>query len=88
MTITLTPEQEHLIQIKLQTGKYHTAAEILDIALRLLDEYDQTDPDSLTREDDAQRLQTYRETGHGIPHTQVAAWLSSIGTDDELPCPS
>ncbi len=31
------------------------------------------------------RLQRYRETGDGIPHEQVAAWLASIGTDNEFP---
>jgi hypothetical protein len=41
-----------------------------------------------TREEDLQRLQRYRETGHGIPHEQVSEWLSSIGTDREQPCPN
>ncbi|RUS96664.1 hypothetical protein DSM106972_086870 [Dulcicalothrix desertica PCC 7102] len=40
-----------------------------------------------TREEDMGRLQRYRETGYGIPHEQVAAWLDSVGTDRELPCP-
>ncbi len=44
--------------------------------------------DEAMREADRQRLQNYRETGQGIPHDRVAAWLSSIGTEDELPCPS
>ncbi|HBB34130.1 MAG TPA: hypothetical protein DDZ80_10455 [Cyanobacteria bacterium UBA8803] len=44
--------------------------------------------DEATIKGDLQRLQRYRETKHGIPHEQVAAWLSSIGTDDELPCPN
>jgi putative addiction module CopG family antidote len=91
MSITLTPEQEQFIQSKLQTGHYHTAQEVLDVALRLFEEYDQANPtnvDTLTHVADAQRLQTYRETGRGISHAQVATWLSSIGTDEELPCPS
>jgi hypothetical protein len=46
------------------------------------------DADEATREADLQRLQNYRETGRSIPLDQVAAWLSSIGTDDELQCPS
>ena len=46
------------------------------------------DTDEATREADLQRLQNYRETGHGIPHDQVAEWLSSIGTDNELKCPN
>jgi antitoxin ParD1/3/4 len=40
MNISLTPNQERLIQTKLQDGKYHSAEEVLEIAFRLLDEYD------------------------------------------------
>jgi len=43
MSISLTPDQEHFIQTKLQAGKYRSAEEILEIALRLLDEYDRAD---------------------------------------------
>jgi antitoxin ParD1/3/4 len=43
MAINLTPEQENFIQAKLQTGKYRTPEEVLEVALRLLDEYDRTD---------------------------------------------
>jgi antitoxin ParD1/3/4 len=43
MNISFTPNQEHFIQTKLQTGKYRSAEEILEMALRLLDEYDRTD---------------------------------------------
>ncbi len=95
MSITLTPQQEQFVQTKLKTGKYRTAEEVLELALRLLEAYEQanqtdtdTDIDALTYAADAQRLQAYRDTGYGIPHNDVAQWLSSIGTDDELPCPS
>jgi hypothetical protein len=43
--------------------------------------------DQETREDDLRRLEHYRVTHHGISHEKVAEWLSSIGTDHELPCP-
>ena len=43
MSISLTPNQEQFIQTKLQAGKYNSAQEILEIALRLLDEYDRAD---------------------------------------------
>ena len=43
MSITLTPEQEQFIQAKLLTGKYRNAQEVLEVALRLLDEYEQSD---------------------------------------------
>ena len=40
MSTSVTPDQERFIQTKLQTGKYRSAEEVLEIALRLLDEYD------------------------------------------------
>ena len=40
MSISLTPEQEHWIQSKIQAGKYGSTEEVLEIALRLLDEYE------------------------------------------------
>ncbi|MDG2990356.1 type II toxin-antitoxin system ParD family antitoxin [Candidatus Synechococcus calcipolaris G9] len=43
MSISLTPDQEHFVQTKLQAGKYHSAEEILEIALRLLDEYEHSE---------------------------------------------
>jgi len=39
-SITLTKKQEQLIQAKLQTGKYRSAEEVIEVALRLLDQYD------------------------------------------------
>lgn len=43
MKINLTSDQERFIQTKLQTGKYRSAEEVLEIALRLLDEYDRAE---------------------------------------------
>ncbi len=40
MSITLTFEQENFVQSKIQTGKYQSTQEVLEIALQLLDEYD------------------------------------------------
>ncbi|MBD2776547.1 ribbon-helix-helix domain-containing protein [Iningainema tapete] len=45
MSITLTPQQEKFIQAKLLSGKYHNAEEVLELAFRLLDEYEQADAD-------------------------------------------
>ncbi|MEH2213974.1 ribbon-helix-helix domain-containing protein [Nostoc sp.] len=45
MSISLTPDQERFIQTKLQSGKYRSAEAALEIALRLLDEYDRADPE-------------------------------------------
>lgn len=43
MSTIVTPDQERFIQTKLQTGKYDSAEEVLEIALRLLDEYDRAE---------------------------------------------
>ncbi|MEX0272443.1 type II toxin-antitoxin system ParD family antitoxin [Leptolyngbyaceae cyanobacterium UHCC 1019] len=43
MSISLTPAQERLIQTKLQSGKYRSVEEVLEMALRLLNEYDRAD---------------------------------------------
>ncbi|MCY7408453.1 MAG: type II toxin-antitoxin system ParD family antitoxin [Alkalinema sp. CAN_BIN05] len=43
MITALSPDQEQFIQTKLQAGKYRSAQEILEIAFRLLDEYDRSD---------------------------------------------
>ena len=43
MSISLTPDQERLIQSKLQSGKYRSAEEVLAVALRLLEEYDRAE---------------------------------------------
>jgi antitoxin ParD1/3/4 len=47
MSITLTKSQEQFIQAKLRTGKYRSAEEVLEVALRLLDEYEQADSEWL-----------------------------------------
>ncbi len=43
MSTQLTADQERFVQNKLQAGKYRSAEEVLEIALRLLDEYEQAD---------------------------------------------
>lgn len=49
MSITLTPDQERFINLKLQTGRYRTAEEVLEAALQLLDEYDRADAEWIER---------------------------------------
>lgn len=43
MSIKFTLNQERLIQTKLQSGKYGSVEEVLEMALRLLDEYDRAE---------------------------------------------
>ncbi len=40
MNISLTSEQETFIGNQLKAGKYRNVEEILEVALKLLDEYD------------------------------------------------
>lgn len=39
------------------------------------------------KREDMERWQGYKLTGHAIPNEAVDAWLSSWGSDSELPCP-
>lgn len=43
MSISLTADQERFVQHKLQAGRYHSAEELLEVAFRLLDEYERSD---------------------------------------------
>lgn len=38
MSITLSPEQEQIIQVLLATGRFHSVDEVIKSALRLLEE--------------------------------------------------
>jgi predicted transcriptional regulator len=39
------------------------------------------------KREDMERWQRYKLTGHAIPNEAVDAWLSSWGSENELPCP-
>jgi antitoxin ParD1/3/4 len=43
MSISLTPEQESFVQSKIQAGRYRSTQDVLEIALRLLDEYERAE---------------------------------------------
>ena len=43
MVIQLTADQENLIERKLQTGQYQSPEEILQIAFRLFEKYEESD---------------------------------------------
>ncbi|MFQ4140352.1 type II toxin-antitoxin system ParD family antitoxin [Nodosilinea sp. PGN35] len=43
MSINFTPGQERFVEAKLQFGKHRSTEEVLEIALRLLDEYDRSE---------------------------------------------
>ena len=37
--------------------------------------------------EDMLRWQKYQQSGQSVPHSSVAEWLNSWGSDNELPCP-
>jgi predicted transcriptional regulator len=39
------------------------------------------------KQEDLERWQRYKATGHAVSHEQVTAWLDSVGSEGELPCP-
>jgi antitoxin ParD1/3/4 len=41
MNVSLTPELEHFVAIKVDSGRYTSASEVVREALRLLEEHDQ-----------------------------------------------
>jgi antitoxin ParD1/3/4 len=41
MNVSLTPELEEFVSAKVQSGRYHSASEVVREALRLLEEHDQ-----------------------------------------------
>ncbi|MGK7885103.1 MAG: type II toxin-antitoxin system ParD family antitoxin [Crocosphaera sp.] len=43
MNIYLSKQQESIIKRQVQTGKYHSPEEVIEVALILLDEYEKTD---------------------------------------------
>ncbi len=43
MKITLTPAQQNFIQTKISTGKYQSTQQVIEIALRLLEEYERAE---------------------------------------------
>lgn len=73
MSIPFTLAQENLIQAKLQEGKYGSAQKILDVALRLLDEYNRTSGDCV--EEVRAKIDTAIKTSKQL-HTSEDTWQS------------
>ncbi|MGR3274323.1 ribbon-helix-helix domain-containing protein [Acaryochloris marina NIES-2412] len=76
MNISLTPDQERFIQTKLQIGKYRSAEEILELALRLLDEYEQSDDDWV--EDVRQKIDAAMEASQHTPPVDGETFVNEI----------
>ena len=43
MNITLTPAQQNFIQAKISAGKYKSTQQVIEIALRLFEEYERAE---------------------------------------------
>lgn len=76
MNIQLTPEQESLIQAKIQTGKYKSAQEVVAIALQLLTEYEQGETE-WTREV-RQKIEAAIRASESTPPIDGEAFISDI----------
>lgn len=76
MSISLTPDQEHFIQAKLQAGKYRSAEEILEIALRLLDEYDLANAEWV--EDVRGKIEAAMEASNHTPSIDGETFVNQI----------
>lgn len=76
MNISLTPDQERFIQTKLQIGKYRSAEEILELALRLLDEYEQSEDDWV--EDVRQKIDAAMAASQHTPPVDGETFVNEI----------
>ena len=76
MNVSLTPELERFIQEKVQSGRYHSASEVVREALRLLEEHEQVRTTQLAefREEIDRRLGAL-DRGEGIDGATVLAQL-------------
>ena len=76
MSISLTPEQEHFIQTKIQAGKYRSAEEVLEIALRLLDEYERAEAE--WSEDVREKIEAALEASNHTPPLDGETFVNQI----------
>jgi antitoxin ParD1/3/4 len=76
MSISLTPEQENFVQSKIQAGKYQSTQEVLEIALRLLDEYDRAEAE--WSEDVREKIETALVASDHTPPLDGEAFVNQI----------
>lgn len=76
MSISLTPDQERFIQAKLQAGKYRSAQEVLEVALRLLDEYDRANAEWV--EDVREKIDAAISASNHTPPIDGEAFVNQI----------
>lgn len=76
MSINLTPEQENFIQSKIQAGKYQSTQEVLEIALRLLDEYERAEAE--WNEDVREKIEAALVASEHTPPLDGEAFVNQI----------
>jgi antitoxin ParD1/3/4 len=76
MSISLNPDQEHLIQTKLQSGKYRSVEEVIEMALRLLDEYDRSESEWV--EEVRVKIDAAIEASHHTPSIDGETFVNGI----------
>jgi len=80
MNVSLTPELERLVHLKVQTGRYTSASEVVREALRLMEERDQMQ--ALHKDDIRQKIaagMASLRAGHSVDGDDILG-----GMDAEL----
>jgi Arc/MetJ-type ribon-helix-helix transcriptional regulator len=86
MVIQLTADQENLIESKLQTGQYQSPEEILQIAFRLFEKYEESDAEWL----EETRLKIQEAYEEAAPAVDGPAFIRELRQKIRLmlPCPA
>lgn len=76
MNVSLTPELEKFVSIKVESGRYNSASEVVREALRLLEEHEQARAAQLTEfnHELARRLDSLTQ-GHRVDAVEARARL-------------
>ena len=73
MNVSLTPQLEEMVRLKVDSGLYHTASEVVRDALRLLEERDRIR--EMRLEELREEIQKGLDSGPSVPGDQVFAGL-------------
>ena len=76
MNVSLTPELEHFVSTKVESGRYNSASEVVREALRLLEEQDQAKASQLAQfnRELGRRLESL-DQGHRVSPAEARARL-------------
>ncbi len=86
MNVSLTPELEEFVSAKVESGRYHSASEVVREALRLLEERDQDRAARLAEfnEEIGRRL-TALDRGEAVAPAEARARLRSRSVERRKP---